>query len=103
MNEGEPEPRGATLKCGPCRMSTLLLSIEGGLMIVTAALNTMANHGYISQTSCHHMIFWHSPSSGIESYEGIINGALEAFNMDRDLTAGLKFCAPHSLTDAISS
>ncbi|KAF7359639.1 Cloroperoxidase [Mycena venus] len=40
------------------------------------AMNTLANHGYISR-------------NGITSFEEIINGAGEAFNIDRDMAAGM--------------
>jgi len=39
-------------------------------------LNTMANHGYI-------------PRNGIASFEDIVNGAREAFNMEHDLASAL--------------
>ncbi|KAJ7159356.1 hypothetical protein C8R43DRAFT_1124565 [Mycena crocata] len=41
-----------------------------------AAMNTLANHGYISR-------------NGITSFEEIIRGVGEAFNIDRDMGAGM--------------
>jgi hypothetical protein len=58
-----------------------------------AGVNTLANHGYISRkyevllcSTCHSLILCRS---GITTFEEIVNAVGEAFNVDRDIGAGM--------------
>jgi hypothetical protein len=55
-------------------------------------MNTLANHGYISRKYgvllCNCVLLILS-RSGITSFEEIIRGVGEAFNIDRDMAAGM--------------
>ncbi|KAJ7844523.1 hypothetical protein B0H14DRAFT_2585180 [Mycena olivaceomarginata] len=56
-------------------------------------MNTLANHGYISRKYgvffCFNCMLLILPRSGITSFEEIIIGAAEAFNIDRDMGVGM--------------
>ncbi|KAJ7839218.1 Chloroperoxidase [Mycena olivaceomarginata] len=62
---------GANDQRGPCRMD-LLGHIISRLTILLAAMNTLANHGYI-------------PRNGVASFEEIVTGAVEAFNIQQSV------------------
>jgi hypothetical protein len=56
-------------------------------------MNTLANHGYISRKYgvffCFNCMLLILSRSGITSFEEIIIGAAEAFNIDRDMGVGM--------------
>ncbi|KAJ7629915.1 hypothetical protein B0H17DRAFT_1150379 [Mycena rosella] len=57
------------------------------------AMNTLANHGYISRKYgvllCFNYVLLILSRSGITSFEEIIRGTAEAFNIDRDMSSGM--------------
>jgi hypothetical protein len=63
------------------------------LISYAAAMNTLANHGYISrkygELLCSNCVLLILSHSGITSFEEIILGTAEAFNLDRDMSSNM--------------
>jgi hypothetical protein len=77
------------MPCVPAALEILRVVFD----TYAAGVNTLANHGYISRkyevlicSTCHSLILYRS---GITTFEEIVNAVGEAFNVDRDVGAGM--------------